>query len=94
MLQRPGTFPDVNRLQNILQAHFSKGTSDQELIEKEYESVRDLLVHIKKTGTGGWHKHGSPVLTVSRLNLLDHWFSETHGGCKVNYQIHFLQAIK
>ena len=44
-------FPDVNTLQNCLNAYFTEGTVEQELIEKQYESVHDLLVHIKKTGT-------------------------------------------
>jgi malonyl-CoA O-methyltransferase len=89
-----GSFPDVDRLRNILEAYFTSGSAEQELIEKEYDSVRDLLVHIKKTGTGGWHKQGSPVLTISRLNQLDNWFVQTYGGCKVNYQVHFLKAVK
>ena len=87
-------FPDVNTLQNCLNAYFTKGTVEQELIEKQYESVHDLLVHIKKTGTGGWHQHGYPALTKARLKQLDHWFVKTYGSCTVNYQIHFLQAAK
>ncbi len=87
-------FPDINTLQRCLDAYFAEGTTEQELFEKQYESVHDLLVHIKKTGTGGWHQHGSPALTPARLKQLDHWFVETYGGCKVTYQVHFLQAIK
>ena len=87
-------FPDINTLQHSLNAYFAQGTVEQELIEKQYESVHDLLIHIKKTGTGGWHQHGSPALTPARLKQLDHWFAETYGSCKVSYQIHFLQAEK
>lgn len=87
-------FPDVSTLQQSLNAYFTQGTVEQELIEKQYESVHDLLVHIKKTGTGGWHQHGSPALTPARLKQMDHWFVKTYGSCKVTYQIHFLQATK
>jgi malonyl-CoA O-methyltransferase len=87
-------FPDVNILQRCLNAYFTTGTVGQELIEKQYESVHDLLVHIKKTGTGGWHQHGSPALTPARLKQLDHWFVETYGSCSVTYQVYFLQATK
>ncbi|MFC1827044.1 alpha/beta fold hydrolase [Thermodesulfobacteriota bacterium] len=87
-------FPDVNSLQRSLYAYFTKGTVGQELIEKQYDSVHDLLVHIKKTGTGGWQQYGSPALTPARLKQLDHWFAETYGCVKVIYQIHFLQATK
>jgi malonyl-CoA O-methyltransferase len=89
-----GAFPDVNILEQSLSAHFTEGVVEQELIEKQYESVHDLLVHIKKTGTGGWHQHGSPALTPARLRQLDHWFVTTYGSCKVTYQIHILQASK
>jgi len=88
------SFPDVTSLQNSLRKHFAMGTAEQELIAKQYDSVHDLLVHIKKTGTGGWHQHGSPALTRDRLRQLDNWFVKTYGSCTVNYQIHFLQAIK
>jgi malonyl-CoA O-methyltransferase len=87
-------FPDVTSLQNSLRAYFTKGTAEQELIAKKYESVHDLLVHIKKTGTGGWHHYGSPPLTKARLKQLDNWFTTAYGSCTVNYQIHFLQAVK
>jgi ubiquinone/menaquinone biosynthesis C-methylase UbiE len=87
-------FPDVATLQNSLNAYFARGTVGQELIAKQYESAHDLLVHIKKTGTGGWHQHGSPALTKTRLRQLDNWFVKTYGSCTVNYQIHFLQAVK
>jgi malonyl-ACP O-methyltransferase BioC len=87
-------FPDVATLQNSLNAYFTRGTVGQELIAKQYESAHDLLVHIKKTGTGGWHQHGSPALTKTRLRQLDNWFVKTYGSCTVNYQIHFLQAVK
>lgn len=87
-------FPDMKSLQNILDANFTEGSSEQHLIEKQYDSVRDLLLHIKKTGTGGYHKYGLPSLTISRLKQLDNWFIETYGSCKVTYQIHFLHAVK
>lgn len=87
-------FPDVNTLQQSLSHYFTEGTIEQELIEKQYESVHDLLVHIKKTGTGGWPQHASPALTPARLRQLDGWFSKTYGSCKVTYQVYLLQATK
>ena len=87
-------FPDINTLQRCLNAYFAAGTVEQALFEKQYDSVHDLLVHIKKTGTGGWHQNGSPALTPAKLKQLDRWFVETYGSCTVAYQVHFLQAIK
>ncbi|MFC1837828.1 alpha/beta fold hydrolase [Thermodesulfobacteriota bacterium] len=87
-------FPDVKTLQHSLNTYFAAGKIEQELIEKQYASVHDLLVHINKTGTGGWHQHGAPALTPARLKQLDHWFRETYGRCTVTYQVHFLSAVK
>jgi len=87
-------FPAVASLKKSLETHFTLGTAEQELIARQYDSVHDLLVHIKKTGTGGWHQHGSPALTRDRLKQLDDWFIKNYGSCTVNYQIHFLQATK
>ena len=89
-----GAFPDISTLRNCLNDYFTEGTVEQELFEKQYESVHDLLVHIKKTGTGGWQQHGSPALTPARLRQLDHWFAKTYGSCKVTYQVNFLHSTK
>lgn len=87
-------FPNADTLQQSLTASFRQGTIDEELIDKQYESVHDLLVHIKKTGTGGWQQNTLQPLTPSKLIRLDQWFKETYGNCRVTYQVFFLQAQK
>jgi malonyl-CoA O-methyltransferase len=87
-------FPDADTLQKSLTAYFTEGTVEEELIGKQYETVYDLLVHIKKTGTGGWQQNTLQPLTPSKLKHLDQWFKENYGHCRVTYQVLFLQAMK
>ena len=89
-----GTFPDAGKLQKSVTASFSAGTIEEELITKQYKTVHDLLVHIQKTGTGGWQQKNLQPLTPAKLKQLDHWFKETYGNCLVTYQVLFIQAIK
>jgi SAM-dependent methyltransferase len=87
-------FPRPQRLQRALGRHFHAGTVEEELIGKEYNSAYDLLLHIKKTGTSGWQSTMQQPLTPARINRLDEWFAETHGSCRVTYQVFFLQGNK
>ena len=86
------TFPGMHELQQLLQESFQESSGEEECIAKEYKSTHDLLLHIKKTGTAGWHRKIKSPLTPSRINLLDEWFTKTYGSCRVTYQIFFLQA--
>ena len=85
-------FPRRERLQSALDLYFSKGTVTEELIEKEYRSAHDLLLHIKKTGTSGWQPNMQQPLTPASVSRLDAWFEKNYGSCKVTYQVFFLQA--
>jgi malonyl-CoA O-methyltransferase len=85
-------FPRPERLQSALDLYFHKGTVEEELIEKEYRSAHDLLLHIKKTGTSGWQHNMQQPLTPASVSRLDAWFEKTYGFCKVTYQVFFLQG--
>ena len=85
-------FPGMQELRQALQNSFQESAVEEECIEKEYGSAHDLLLHIKKTGTGGWQQKIKHPLTPSRLNRLDKWFTKTYGTCRVTYQIFFLQG--
>ena len=86
------TFPQEKRLQNTLNSNFQDGRVEEELIAKEYKSVHDLLLHIKKTGTSGWQQKKHQPLTPKRVKMLDEWFEKNHGSCKVTYQVLYLQG--
>lgn len=86
-------FPDGDTLQRSLTAYFTEGTVEEELISKRYEAVHDLLLHIKKTGTGGCQQNTMMPLTPAKLMRLDQWFKDKHGNCQVTYQVFYLQAM-
>ncbi len=86
------TFPRQEKLQKVMQRNFQKAEIVQEIIEKEYSSAHDLLLHIKKTGTAGWQHKVRHPLTPSRVSKLDEWFTRTYGSCRVTYQVFFLQG--
>jgi malonyl-CoA O-methyltransferase len=85
-------FPQPASLQHAMHNNFQEGTVAEELLEKEYSSAHDLLLHIKKTGTSGWQQNLRQPLTRSSVNKLDEWFSRTFGACRVTYQIIYLQG--
>jgi hypothetical protein len=86
------TFPDLDELRQQLHASIPESHIEEELIEKEYRSAHDLLLHIKKTGTGGWQQNLQQPLTPFRIGQLEKWFTETYGYCRVTYQVFFLQG--
>jgi malonyl-CoA O-methyltransferase len=87
-------FPGPKRLQRGLDLYFREGKVRGELIEKDYRSAHDLLLHIKKTGTSGWQPDLQKPLTPARVSRLDAWFEKTYGSCKVTYQVFFLCGSK
>ncbi|MBU0479576.1 MAG: alpha/beta fold hydrolase [Proteobacteria bacterium] len=79
-------FPDHDTLATI----FGPLCRDLEIREwqttREYETLSDLLEHIRKTGTSGWHP-GRPLLTRSRMTELESWFVGKYGNCRTTYQV-------
>ena len=60
------------------------------VFKRRYESLLDLLSHIKKTGTGGYQQ-SLPMITSNRRRQLEKWFSD-RGGYEMSYQVFFLTA--
>ncbi len=79
-------------LERCLAGLFPTTRIDELLIPHRYASLRDLLVHIKKSGTTGWQAAGPLIFTRSRLARLDKWFIDNHGGCLVTYQVFIVRA--
>lgn len=86
------TFPGAVPLEKIVRTYFESSEIKEKNIIKEYGTVRDLLTHIKKTGTVGWKERNTPVLTANRLRRLDRWFQQEYGGCRATYQILVVSA--
>lgn len=87
-------FPDQQRLHEALAAFFPGADIREELTERQYKDIYDLLRHIRKTGTSGWQQGNPLIFTRSSLKRLDQWFIDKLGGCKVTYQNFIVKCVK
>jgi malonyl-ACP O-methyltransferase BioC len=87
-------FPDYEELRTLLTGLFDQVHMERKIIHRHYPGSLDLLLQIKKTGTGGWQTGKGPVFTRSSLRSLDYWFTEHYGGCRVSYEIFLVQCRK
>jgi malonyl-CoA O-methyltransferase len=87
-------FPDHKQLHNLLTRFFPKVTLERSIIKRHYPSSQDLLMQIKRTGTGGWRSGKGIVFTRARLQSLDRWFAIQYGGCRVSYEVFHIHCRK
>ena len=87
-------FPGRQKLHNLLRSSFPKITLERTIMRRHYPSSLDLLMQIKKTGTGGWRAGKGIIFTRARLRSLDQWFKAQHGGCRVSYEIFLVHCRK
>ncbi len=69
---------------------FSEVELSTRLVEREYASFFDILDHIKKTGTGGYHDK-VPHLSRAVLKRLSQWFAD-RGRYAITYEIYILSC--
>ncbi len=81
-------------LKGMLENCFASVKIKEFRIIREYDSLRDILTTIKKTGAAGWRDSSQPVLTRGRLERLDKWFAEQNQGYHVTYQIFIIRCSK
>lgn len=89
-----GRFCAKDELTALLENCFSSVEIKEFCITMEYDSLRDLLANIKKTGTLGWRDSSQPVLTRGRLERLDKWFAEQNQGYHLTYQLFIIRCLK
>jgi malonyl-ACP O-methyltransferase BioC len=87
-----GRFPDVEILRQFLSCHFAAASLEEIRIVRRYDSLLELLHHIRNTGTAGWRQEPPPVFTRQRLRKLDDWFAGRYGGYLLTYQIFFVRG--
>jgi len=83
-------FPEKAGLAQMADACFGQVMIDEIEYRRSYLSLQELLGHIRKTGTGGYHP-ALPLLTRSRMKKLEKWFMD-NGGQEVSYQVFFVTA--
>lgn len=86
-------FADADTVRSAAVGRFARVEVTERRCERRYASLRDLLTHLKRTGTTGWGGN-PPLLTRARLARLDEWFRERHGGYRASYQLLFVRAEK
>ncbi len=69
---------------------FAEVEMSRHLVRREYATFFDILDHIRKTGTGGYHAK-VPRLSRAVLNELGDWFSR-RGGYAITYEIYILSC--
>ena len=87
-------FPFLADLRSTLADQFPEMSCTQQLLQRRYDSLRELLLHIRKTGTSGWRSASQPLLTRDRLRELEQWFLSEYGGFQVTYQTFVVQGRK
>lgn len=88
----PHGFPVEETLEGMLGEIFPHFSVQEESRVRNYDSLLELLDHIRKTGTGGGQLPGA--LTRGRLLQLDAWFQTTHGGYPATYQAFVVRGEK
>ncbi len=86
-------FPGQNDLKEIFSKLFATVEIEVWQIDRRYPSLTALLRQISKTGTAGWHP-GQPLLNRHSLKELGKWFEDTHGGCRISYQVFMVKCCK
>lgn len=72
-------------LEKTLSKHFERVEVMEWRAIRQYATLRALLAHIRKTGTGGWQPL-PPVLTPGRLKRMSEWFIAQYGDFRLTYQ--------
>jgi malonyl-CoA O-methyltransferase len=89
-----GRFLDADTSRQLLARNFHAADFEEIRLSRQYDSLLDLLHHIRHTGTAGWREEPPPVFTRERLRRLDSWFGERFGGYRLTYQIFLMKAEK
>ncbi len=88
----PHRFPSLADLHTALAGALPEFSCTEQLVQRRYGSLRELLLHIRKTGTSGWRSASRPLLTKERLRDLEDWFMAEYGGFQVTYQAYLVQG--
>lgn len=81
-------FRTAHEAEKMARGVFAEVEVARRLVRREYATFFDILDHIKKTGTGGYHAK-VPRLNRAMLGRLDQWFAD-QGGYVITYEIFML----
>ncbi len=84
-------FPPLDAYRRCFSRHFAQVQSWRRIYRREYPSCRQMLAHLRRTGTSGGGR-GAPRLRPGHLPALDRWFGERFGGCFLSFEVFFFVA--
>jgi malonyl-CoA O-methyltransferase len=84
-----GSFARAETIKKMLEKYFTDVTVTEEILEKNYESLWELLRTIKYTGTGGANGR---ILSRGQIKLLEQVYKEKFGGITATYQVFYCRA--
>ncbi len=87
-------FPEKDTLLSLFSEIFSSFDIEELNFTYKYTSTLQLLRHIRNTGTSGGYSIRPLILTRSRINAMDEWFTQNHKGCMVTYQVFSVKAVR
>jgi malonyl-CoA O-methyltransferase len=87
------TFINMDELSDILANRFNIVSAEEEVFEKRYHSLWELLQTIKCTGTRGAGLNGK-VLSKIQIRQLEKIYNQQFDGINATYQIFYCQIAK
>ncbi len=84
------SFPSIETVREALKINFSDFQLEEKILFRHYASFRDLLMQLRKTGTGSLQS--PPLFTPSQIRRLDDWFHDNYDGYRLSYQILLFKA--
>jgi malonyl-CoA O-methyltransferase len=85
-LVRSRTFPEKERIAEMLRSSFGRVTVRDETIREEYPSLRALLEKIKRTGARGGGLPGGSLVQPRLLGRVEKLFEAEFGRVEATYQ--------
>lgn len=87
-------FFDLEQLKIIFLKFFPDTVVEEVKFLRRYDSLADLLAHMRRTGTTGGNRQAPPALTRACLKALDAWFIREKGGYVLTHQVFLISCRK
>jgi malonyl-CoA O-methyltransferase len=85
-------FPDEKELASMMRTRFGKSDVKETLIKRRYDSLSELLRHIKYTGVRGGQVNGSSLWTRTMLRRIEEAYMANFGRIEASYQIFYCEG--
>jgi malonyl-CoA O-methyltransferase len=87
-------FVNFAQFEALLQENFSEVGLEEMRVVRKYDSLWELLDHMRRTGTTGGQLLTRPMLTRAGLQELDAWFIREKGGYALTHQVFLFRCRK